>query len=175
MIERWGRQVARLSAQGQLSSFETNGELQIANLCFHISKNTFRDKHMRTKWGIGLVRGGRGPQGCPLSTRYSSSPYECRVLDVLENNSPRTALSKQSSSPQCNPAGVSPKHGTTHQVLHHGLPMSTQVPHQQPLCPDTSLKDLAYIKNTVRAFSSSSLHLLLPRFLEAWSAASPSK
>jgi len=40
-------------------------------------------------------------------SRHSTSPFECRVLDVLENNSPHTALSKQSSNPQCNPARVS--------------------------------------------------------------------
>lgn len=127
--------MARLSAQGQPSSLETSGELQIANLCFHISKNTFRDTQTRKKWGIGLIRGGRGPQGCLLSTQHSTSLYECCVLDVLENNSPHTALSKQPSSPQYNPARVSPKHGTnpsraTPQVtdVHSSPPSAAIVP-----------------------------------------------
>lgn len=120
--------MARLSAQGRLSSLETNGELEIGNLCFHISKNTFGDKQMRKNWGISLIRGRKGLQGCQVSSRHSTSPFECRVLDVLDNNSPHTALSKQSSSPQCNPARVSPKHGAN---LSRATPQVTNV-HLRP-------------------------------------------
>lgn len=123
--------------------------------------------------------GGRGPQGCPLSTRRSSSPYECRVLDVLENNSPHTALSKQSSSPQCSPARVSPKHGTnpssaTPRVtdVHSSPPSAAIVPRYLTERFGLSKKQLGL---SPPRLSACSLHLLLPRFLEAWSAASPSK
>lgn len=121
-------------------------------------------------------------QGCQPSSRHSTSPFECRVLDVLDNNSPHTALSKQSSCPQCNPARVSPKHGAnpsraTPQVtnVHLHPPSAAIVPRY--LTERFGL--YIYKKKTLLGLFpllvSTCTHLLLPCFLEAWSAASPSK